>query len=318
MVRLEPFVPPSRSFTHFSPRLCCCITDVLIGDYGIVLWIDDDGVVVARAGGGGYGDFTDDEERNIYRVKSLYPFPAFTNNYDSGSDRIDGNGNRDVIFGSGGLLDEIHGNDGEDLIVTDYGVIEFDFKAPNLEGVLSIESRDCNEPVDGRNVAYGGSQDDVIIGGSASNDTIYGNEGNDLATGDCVSILFDEKFHVVNITSTFVELGSSDNITMGNGTNVAIGGYRDDFILGGDGRDILVSCVYVSAYCSIYCQCRHIYYASSLTQLFFGDFRLETMRKSCSTKARVYLNSLFGISLSLFDPSLVSTVVKIIFMQEEG
>jgi hypothetical protein len=32
--------------------------NILIGDYGQILWRDESGVTVARHGGGGYGDFT--------------------------------------------------------------------------------------------------------------------------------------------------------------------------------------------------------------------------------------------------------------------
>ena len=73
----------------------------MIGDYGQVQWRDESGSLVARQGGGGYGDFTDKTVRNIHLVESLYP-PLVINNFDSGSDIIHGNGARDIIFGSGG------------------------------------------------------------------------------------------------------------------------------------------------------------------------------------------------------------------------
>jgi hypothetical protein len=85
--------------------------NILIGDYGQILWRDESGVTVARHGGGGYGDFTDNTLRHPHLIESLYP-PLITNyvptnSFDSGSDIIHGNGERDIIFGSGGALGEI-------------------------------------------------------------------------------------------------------------------------------------------------------------------------------------------------------------------
>jgi hypothetical protein len=80
--------------------------NILIGDYGQIFWVDESGTTVARQGGGGYGDFTDNTLRHPRLIESLYP-PLITNwvptnNFDSGSDTIHGNGARDLIFGSGG------------------------------------------------------------------------------------------------------------------------------------------------------------------------------------------------------------------------
>ena len=75
--------------------------DILIGDYGRISWINEDGNEVARSGGGGYGDYTDGVLRSIFKVEVVYP-RSTVNNFDSGDDVIYGNGARDVIFGCGG------------------------------------------------------------------------------------------------------------------------------------------------------------------------------------------------------------------------
>ena len=38
-----------------------------------MFWIDDSEQIAARAGGGGYGDFTDGEERSIRQILAVYP-----------------------------------------------------------------------------------------------------------------------------------------------------------------------------------------------------------------------------------------------------
>jgi len=133
--------------------------DILFGDYGEVLWFDEDGVVVARVGGGGYGDFTDGEVRQISQVRGIFP-PVDINYLDSGNDTIYGNADRDVIFGCGGELDVLNGDDGSDLLFGDFGVIHLASNASNgnLFGILSIDSLNCTR--------------------GGGNNNIYGNTGN--------------------------------------------------------------------------------------------------------------------------------------------
>ena len=212
--------------------------NVLIGDYGQVLWRDESGTIVARQGGGGYGDFTDKTVRNFHFVESLYP-PLVTNNFDSGSDIIHGNGARDVIFGSGGALDKLHGYNSSDIIVGDFAVILIDETVDYLYGITSIDSHNCTEG-GGKNIMTGDENHDILIGGGHSIDIIDAGPGSDIAAGDCVWILFDNSdFHLRNITSTSINVGGMDELRMGDGDDVAIGGQNYDTLYGGAGFDIL-------------------------------------------------------------------------------
>lgn len=109
--------------------------DVLIGDFGRVFWSNETGAEVARAGGGGYGDFTDGMVRQIRQIVAV-------DGGDSGNDIIYGHEGRDAIFGCGGQMDTIHGNEGSDFLFGDFGEINFDPDAPNgnLFGILSLTS----------------------------------------------------------------------------------------------------------------------------------------------------------------------------------
>ena len=51
-----------------------------------------------------------------------------------------------------------------------------------------------------------------------------GNDGHDLAAGDCVSVLFYDNFYISRITSTYEDVGKDDKMIMGEGDDVAIGG----------------------------------------------------------------------------------------------
>ena len=206
--------------------------NVLIGDYGHVKWVDESGTVVARQGGGGYGDFTDNTLRNIHLVESLYP-PLITNNFDSGNDLIHGNEKRDIIFGSGGAVDELFGYNSSDIIIGDFAVILIDDNVDYLYGIISIDSHNCTEG-GGQNIMAGGDDHDIIVGGGHSIDLIDAGTGSDFASGDCVWILFDSSdFHLRNVTSTSINVGLQDELRMGSGDDVAIGGQGIDTIFGG-------------------------------------------------------------------------------------
>jgi len=220
--------------------------DVLIGDYGLVKWINDDGQVVARSGGGGYNDFTDGIERSIHQIIAEYPeLYQYSASGDNGllsrSDVIIGNNARDVIIGCGGDNDTLYGNGDSDLMLGDYGVLEFDPAGPNLYGLHSIMSLNCAQGEGGgRNTLYGEGGDDILLGGADSDDYLEGNDGNDVGAGDCVSITFDQKYFIESITSVSAEIGGTDEMRMGSGDDIAIGGASDDKLYGDDGRDILV------------------------------------------------------------------------------
>ena len=73
----------------------------------------------------------------------------------------------------------------------------------------------------GRNLITGGDDHDVIVGGGHSIDVIDAGSGSDLASGDCVWILFDNSdFHLRNITSTSINVGGMDEIRMGDGKHI--------------------------------------------------------------------------------------------------
>ena len=85
--------------------------NVLIGDYGRIFWLDEEGNEVARSGGGGFGDYTDGVVRSIHMIEVVYPpwhmNGIHTNHFDSGNDTIYGNAEKDIIFGCGGELGKI-------------------------------------------------------------------------------------------------------------------------------------------------------------------------------------------------------------------
>ena len=52
------------------------------------------------------------------------------------------------------IPDKLYGNNGSDFIFGDFALLTFDELAPNLYGILSIDSLNCTEG-GGTNEAYG-------------------------------------------------------------------------------------------------------------------------------------------------------------------
>ena len=164
-------------------------------------------------------------------IQVFYPHVS-RNNYDSGSDTIHGNQKRDIIVGCGGALDELHGYNSSDIIVGDFVIILIDDTVDYLYGIVSIDSHNCTEG-GGQNIMTGDDDHDIIVGGGHSIDQIDGGTGSDFASGDCVWLLFDSSdFHLRNVSSTSVNVGGMDELRMGDGDDVAIGGQNIDTIYG--------------------------------------------------------------------------------------
>ncbi|CAB9505193.1 Kringle domain [Seminavis robusta] len=211
-------------------------SDIVFGDYGVVEWIDSNSTVVASAGKGGYGDFTDGVVRHVSRVLS-------TGADQGDSDILILNGGNDIGIG-GFKNDSVHGGDGMDIILGDSGRIEFyhDSLSPKL--ILPL---DCE--YGGPDTLYGGNGEvDYIIGGGFS-DVIYGGtdvldaaDGSDLVFGDHAEIMLEEEpaYKLIRAEITLPECtGGDDSIYLGAGDDIAFGGAGNDYIEGNAGQDII-------------------------------------------------------------------------------
>ena len=75
-------------------------------------------------------------------------------------------------------------------------------------------------------------------------DNITSADGDDIILGDFGAIILGDSSgtirNISQIYSLYYDEGGADEISTGNGENVAIGGLGGDRILAGSGRDILV------------------------------------------------------------------------------
>lgn len=129
-------------------------------------------------------------------------------------------------------------------MLTDYASIDFYESAQNLYGTRSIVSLNCTAGDSGEgdtlNVAFGNDGHDFLIGGGFALDYLDGGSGDDIAAGDCVFAYFHEDSYLLaGITSIHSDVGKGDELVMGAGNDIAIGGFANDRIFGDDGMDIL-------------------------------------------------------------------------------
>ncbi|CAB9505197.1 Kringle domain [Seminavis robusta] len=215
-------------------------SDILIGDYGRVIWTSNDGTnttAVASAGAGGYGDFTDGVVRTVSEIVTVAPG-------EGGSDTLIMNDGDDVGIGCY-LNDTIDGGDGMDILFGDAAQILYYDESTSPKSLMTI---DCEDG--GYDTLYGGSGSvDYLVGGGFA-DTIYGGtaevddaaDGCDLVFGDHAQILLEEEpaFKLISAETTFPECtGGDDYIYLGAGDDIAFGAAGNDHIEGNAGQDII-------------------------------------------------------------------------------
>ena len=146
-----------------------------------------------------------------------------------GNDTIEvGNGD-DVVLG-GVASDTINaGTDtGADVVIGDNGFALFDTDS----GSSLLRNIETSNPLDaaGDTIAVGNGPD-VVLGGSGSDDIEAGLDGaRDIVVGDNGRALFDATGPLVNIQTTVPDIGGDDDILVGDGDDVVLGGFGSDFV----------------------------------------------------------------------------------------
>ncbi|GAX18396.1 hypothetical protein FisN_2Lh003 [Fistulifera solaris] len=211
--------------------------DIIIGDFGRVLWrssssdiFQADNAIAARAGGGGYGDFTDGVLRFVT--------DAFSLAFDEGDSDIIILGEGDDCAIGGFSDDQIFGNLGNDIIFGDSAQLLFDMDSGFPTSLLTLS---CDQG--GNDILSGGEGVVNYIVGGSFDDTIQGSGAMDLVFGDHASIsLYADSSHKLQIAVTVDPAcgGGSDEIYLGAGDDIAFGGAHGDYIEGNAGQDVIL------------------------------------------------------------------------------
>ncbi|MCW1951629.1 MAG: hypothetical protein KIH44_009735 [Octadecabacter sp.] len=182
-----------------------------------------------------------DPDSEIYKIEyDLVPLESDeTFAIDTGEDLRLTDG--DDVFDIGEGSDTVDGYFGDDLITETPRVGNGYTK--DRDEIYGGHGNDAIILSDGRDLIYGGRDDDFLDGGDATNEppsetygnTIYGDEGNDTLLGG----LKKDDLYGGSDDDTLFGGGSDDALVGGTGNDKAVGGVGSDAISGGYGNDLL-------------------------------------------------------------------------------
>ena len=149
-----------------------------------------------------------------------------------------------VLTSTDAYGDELHGNDNNDIILGDHGVISQANGIRRLETAGSVVRIETTvENAGDIDTITGGADHDVILGGHMG-DLIDGNAGHDIIIGDHGFVDYVTRdstlgdIDVISSTST-TSYGGVDQITGGEGDDIIIGGRFADLLSASGGNNIV-------------------------------------------------------------------------------
>ncbi|AUG55397.1 LEPR-XLL domain-containing protein [Thalassospira marina] len=164
-----------------------------------------------------------------------------------GADTISAGAGNDVVLGGQGG-DTITAGAGDDAIIGDAGSLKLDNspiyviaekKDWELGTHFTLETR--NQAVGGNDTVYGNDGNDIIIGGSFD-DYMEGNAGNDAIIGDQGAATYRDTTDRLEIHTKelLAENNGNDTLYGNEGNDELIGGAFEDSLFGGVDDDILI------------------------------------------------------------------------------
>jgi Ca2+-binding RTX toxin-like protein len=192
--------------------------DIAIGDNGIALF---------------------DEDEILYDIHTTEP------TLGGNDDIVVGNGD-DVVFGGVGSDyvnverdgTQIGADTGRDIIVGDNGIALFYDGTTLLQSIRTTDDDETTDP-DGNydDVIFAGNGADVVLGGNGDDAINAGTDldgstdvSRDIVIGDNGLAEYDEDEVLIHIVTTQPHLGGNDDIVVGDGDDVVMGGIGSDFI----------------------------------------------------------------------------------------
>lgn len=156
-----------------------------------------------------------------------------------GDDSLVGGILADILIGGGGN-DTVDGGDSADAVIGDFAIIRLsaNLVAEDIQTEYDISGNA------GTDNLLGGLGNDILIAGGSSIgfESIIDLEGSNVALGDFGKVTGARLSEAVTLVESFSSpQGGRDQITLGNGNDIALGGEGDDTITMGLGGDIVVS-----------------------------------------------------------------------------
>jgi Ca2+-binding RTX toxin-like protein len=160
-----------------------------------------------------------------------------------GADSVFTGAGNDVVLG-GASQDFLSVGDGRNVVLGDHGNIRFDASGQWLN-VNSSESTlgDADQIISGIG-------NDLIFGGTSS-DTIDAGAGDNVVAGDSAVATFNVAGYLLTLNTVNNADGGVDTIRSGAGDDVVLGGALGDFILPGDGRNVVLGDAGIATFSSL-------------------------------------------------------------------
>ena len=149
-----------------------------------------------------------------------------------GADSVFTGPGNDVVLG-GASLDILTVGDGRNVVLGDHGNIRFDASGQ----WLNVDSSEST--LGDADRITSGLGNDLIFGGTSS-DTIDAGAGDNMVAGDSAAATFNVAGYLLTLTTTNNADGGVDTIRSGAGDDLVMGGAVGDFILPGDGRNVVL------------------------------------------------------------------------------
>ena len=163
-----------------------------------------------------------------------------------GVDHITGDAGEDILIG-GAASDTLYGNNAAnsglgasvgDILIGDGGEAVF-FTTPTAAVGERMEARSL-DPADGAGDQIHASNGNNLVIGGYGGDTITAGGGDDLVMGDNGEFLWSAPDVLDLVQTTSIANGGSDDIRVGDGENIVLGGFGADVIETGVDTDLIL------------------------------------------------------------------------------
>ena len=216
--------------------------DIVFGDRGVVDYLDEIGMLVARLGvepGERSTASTNAHFVPVPQTDGVHRGPGFVGSVDytiGGNDILDGQGGNDLVFG-GHDGDEAIGGEGDDVVFGDNG--EIHFTAPAADGSTIQVWIDTVAVGGGSDTVNGSAGNDILFGGFSA-DVMLGMAGRDLLIGDNGRVVNRAGVRdYAETTDLTPATGGNDDIDGGADEDVVLAGTGSDVVRGGTGDDLI-------------------------------------------------------------------------------
>src|SRR6185503_5688083 len=123
-----------------------------------------------------------------------------------------------------------------DIVIGDNGAVTY---TPGTTQLLQATTTDAVNSTGGNDVITSSDGNNVILAGVGA-DTVTAGTGTDLVIGDNGTIDWTASGVYDSFQTTDLSLGAGDDIRVGDGNNIVLGGFGSDVVETGVGADIVV------------------------------------------------------------------------------